>query len=229
MQFKIENSPVFTTLTVNMSSGETFRSEAGAMISMSSNIDLKAKTTGKGVMGMLKSSISGESLFTSEYTAEGDGNLVVAPGVPGDIIQIELNGNMLLLQSGAYLAGSADLEIGTRGSLKAMFSGEDLFLQTVRGNGTVFANSYGSVMERTLDPGETYIVDTGHIVAFEETVTYKIRKAAGRKGGLLSGVFSSFASGEGLVCEYTGPGKIWIQSRNLGALASALTPFLPKK
>ena len=102
-----------------------------------------------------------------------------------------------------------------------MFAGEGLFLSKISGNGIVFLNSYGAIYEKELAPGEQYIVDTGHIVAFQETVTYKLRKAA-------KGIFSSLASGEGLVCEYTGPGKIWIQTRNLSALGAVLARFVSK-
>lgn len=221
MNFKIENQPVFTTLSVQMSSGEMFRSETGAMISMSPTIDLKAKTQGKGIFGALKAVVGGESLFISEYTATGDGELVVAPSTPGDIIQIELKGNTVFCQRGGYLCGTPELDISTQGSLKAMFSGEDLFLQKISGTGTVFLNSYGAVFEKELN-GNSYIVDTGHIVAFEETISYKIKKAS-------KGIFSSIASGEGLVCEYSGTGKIWVQTRNIPALASAISPYLPKR
>lgn len=221
MDFIIENGPVFTTLKVKMSSGETFRSEGGAMISMSPSIELKAKTTGKGVIGMMKAAVGGEGLFTSEYTAQNDGELVVAPSTPGDIIRVDLSGGTVFAQSGAYLAGSPSLELSTRGSFKAMIAREGLFLQKITGQGTVFFNSYGAVFEKQLTAGETYIVDTGHIVVFEETVQYKIRKAS-------KGFFSTLASGEGLVAEYSGPGKIWAQTRNLPAFAGLLSKYLPK-
>ena len=102
-----------------------------------------------------------------------------------------------------------------------MISGEGLFLQKISGTGIVFLNSFGAVFEKTLAPGEVHIVDTNHIVAFEETIQYKIKKAA-------KGIFSSLASGEGLVCEYTGPGKMWVQTRALSALAGAIGKFLTR-
>jgi len=113
------------------------------------------------------------------------------------------------------------LELSTQGSLKAMISGEGLFLQKISGSGMVFLNSYGQILEKTLQSGEKYIVDTGHIVAFEATVQYQIKKAA-------KTLLSSIGTAEGLACEYTGPGKIWIQTRNLSALARLLQPLLPR-
>jgi uncharacterized protein (TIGR00266 family) len=135
---------------------------------------------------------------------------------------MELAGNTILAEGGAYLAGSPDLEISTQGSLKAMISGEGLFLQKITGKGLVFLNSYGAIYEKILNPGETYIVDTGHIVAFDDSVQYKLKKAT-------KGILSSMASGEGLVCEYTGPGKLWIQTRNLSTLAQLIAKFIPSR
>lgn len=223
MDYQIENGPVFTTLRIKMASGESFRAESGAMIAMSPTIGLEAKTTGKGFFGALKSVVGGESLFASLYTAAGGaGELVLAPSAPGDIIRFDLAGQTIFAQGGAYLAGSPELELAAQGSLKGMLSGEGLFLQKISGNGTVFLSSYGAIIEKKLAAGESYIVDTGHIVAFEASVQYQIKKAA-------KGILSSVASGEGAVCEYQGPGSIWIQTRNLPALAQLLEPLLPKQ
>jgi uncharacterized protein (TIGR00266 family) len=222
MDYKIEHSPVFTILRINMKQGEQFRAEAGAMVSMSPTLKLEAKTAGKGLMGTFKAAVGGESIFATLFTAEtGDGELVLAPSVLGDILEMDMSGNTIYAEGGAYLAGSPGLELSTKGSFKAMISGEGLFLQRITGTGIVFLNSFGAVFEKTLAPGEVYIVDTNHIVAFEETIQYKIKKAS-------KGIFSSLASGEGLVCEYTGPGKMWVQTRALSALAQAIGKFLTK-
>lgn len=223
MDFKIEHGPVFTIIRIQMKQGEQFRAEAGAMVSMSPTLKLEAKSAGKGLMGTLKAAVGGESFFASLFTAEtGDGELVLAPGTLGDILQMEMSGNTIYTEGGAYLAGSPGLEISTKGSLKALVSGEGLFLQKITGNGTVFLSSYGAVYEKVLAPNETYIVDTNHIVAFEETVQYKVKKAA-------KGILSSLASGEGLVCEYTGPGKLWVQTRALSAFAAQIEKYIHKR
>ena len=222
MEYTIEHGPVFTILRIKLIQGEQFRAEAGAMVSMSPTLKLEAKSTGKGLMGSLKAAVGGESFFATLFTAEsGPGELVLAPSMMGDILKMDLSGNTIYAEGGAYLAGSPGLELSTKGSFKAMISGEGLFLQKISGSGVVFLNSYGAVFDKNLAPGETYIVDTNHIVAFEETVQYKVKKAA-------RGLFSTLASGEGLVCEYTGPGKIWIQTRALSAFAHAIARYISK-
>ena len=137
-------------------------------------------------------------------------------------LKMDMSGNTIYAEGGAYLAGSPGLDISTKGSFKAMISGEGLFLQKISGTGTLFLNSYGAIMEKSLAPAETYIVDTNHIVAFEETVQYRIKKAS-------AGLFSTLASGEGLVCEYTGPGKMWVQTRALAAFAQLISKFIIKR
>jgi uncharacterized protein (TIGR00266 family) len=222
MEYKIEHGPVFTIVRINLKQGEQFRAEAGAMVSMSPTLTLQAKSAGKGLMGTLKAAVGGESFFATLFTAEtGDGELTLAPSVMGDVLKMELSGNTIYAEGGAYLAGSPNLDLSTKGSFKAMISGEGLFLQKITGRGIVFLNSFGAVFEKILAPGEVYIVDTNHIVAFEETVQYKVKKAA-------KGIFSSLASGEGLVCEYTGPGKMWIQTRSISALAQSIGRFITK-
>ncbi|MCX7655523.1 MAG: TIGR00266 family protein [Treponemataceae bacterium] len=222
MKYEIHHAPVFSTLHVTLEAGEQIKAEAGAMVAMSSSIELQAKTTGKGFFGTLGAALGGESIFASLFTAQEDGSeLILAPSYPGDILVVELEGNGLFAQGGAWLASSPDIELQTKGSMKAFFSGEGLFLQYLHGRGTVFFSSYGAIIKKILKAGESYKVDSGHIVAFEESIQYKIRTAS-------RGLMSSMISGEGLVCEYYGPGTIWIQSRNLPSLAKVLEPYLPK-
>lgn len=223
MNYSISHSPAFATLTVNLNQGESIRAEAGAMVTMTSNINLEAKSAGKGIFGSIKAAVGGESFFASLFTAEGGaGEVVLAPSVAGEIVQLELTGNTIYCEGGAYLAGASNLEISTKGSFKAMIAGEGLFLQKISGNGTVFLSSFGGIIEKQITPGQNLIVDTGHLVAFEETLSYTIRKAS-------KGIFSTFASGEGLVSEFTGSGKIWIQTRNLSAFVGLIERILPNR
>jgi uncharacterized protein (TIGR00266 family) len=223
MEFKIEHAPVFTSLSVQLQAGEAFKAEAGAMVSMSPSVEIQSKKQGKGLGGMLKAAVGGESMFASLFTASGGaGEVVLAPATPGDIIEFDMRGNTILAQSGAYLAGSDGLELSTQGSFKAMISGEGLFLQKISGNGKVFLNSFGAVFVRELAPGEHYILDTGHLVAFEESASYTLKKAA-------KSLFSTLASGEGLVCDFVGPGKVWVQTRNLKGFAGLIASLMPKQ
>lgn len=220
MKFTIEHAPVYATLRVDMQHGEQFRAESGAMVSMSPSIELEATTSGKGFMGTIKAAVGGESIFATLYSAtQGAGELVLAPGAPGDIVQLELRDETWFAQGGAYLAGDPSLTLGTQGSIKALISGEGLFLSKIAGSGPLFLTSFGAIYSRDLAIGERYIVDTGHIVAFPSSVTYTVRKAA-------RGLFSTLASGEGLVCEFMGPGRLYMQTRNVSALARMIQPFI---
>lgn len=223
MNYSIDNGPVFTSLTVKLDDGETVKAEGGAMISMSTNVELKTKTAGKGLGGMLKAAVGGEGLFQSEYTATGgSGEVTFAPPTPGDILAMDVGAKTILAQGGAYIAGAPTVELSAQGSFKAMVSGEGLFLQKLSGSGTVFLSSYGAVIEKELAAGESFIIDTGNMVAFEETVSHKVKKAA-------KGLFATVASGEGLVGEFTGPGKVWLQTRNLKGFAELIMKLAPGK
>jgi len=222
MKYTIENGHVYSSLRVDMERGEQFRAESGAMLSMSPTIELEATSAGKGIFGTLKAAVGGESIFASIFTAvRGPGELIVAPSSPGDIVEFNLNNETLIAQAGSYLAGDVSITVGTQGSIKAFVAGEGLFLATMTGTGKVFLNSFGAIYHRDLGMGETYIVDTGHIVAFQHTMAYNIKKAA-------KGIFSSLASGEGLVCEFVGPGRVYMQTRNVSAFAKMLHPFMPQ-
>lgn len=220
MKYTIEHAPVYATLKIELEQGEQFRAEAGAMISMSPTVELAATSSGKGIMGTLKAAVGGESIFATMFTAAyGDGEVILAPSAPGDIVQVALRDETWLAQRGAYLAGDPSLVLGVQGSIKAFVSGEGLFLSKISGTGELFLSSFGAIYYRDLAIGERYVVDTGHVVAFPSSVTYTIRKAA-------RGIFSSLASGEGLVCEFMGPGRIYMQTRNVRPLANLLQPFM---
>jgi uncharacterized protein (TIGR00266 family) len=134
-----------------------------------------------------------------------------------------LSGRPFFVQSSSYLAGDASLTVDTKwGGAKSFFSGEGLFVLMVQGQGLLLVSSFGAIHRKRLQAGERYIVDTGHLVAWEGTTQYTLRKAA-------SGFFRSMMSGEGIVAEFAGPGEILIQTRNLAALAGLLRPFFPSQ
>lgn len=121
------------------------------------------------------------------------------------------------------MAGDVGLTVDTKwGGAKSFFGGEGLFVLQVYGTGLLLVSSYGAIHRKRLAPGERYVVDTGHLVAWEGTTQYQLRKAA-------SGFFRSMVSGEGIVAEFMGPGEILIQTRNLAALAGILKPFFPSQ
>ncbi len=232
MRYQILYQPSYSLAVINLEKGEQIVTESGAMVSMSATMKLEAKMSGGGLWGAVKSAAGGESLFRTTFTAEtGPGEIALAPATLGDIMAVELQGTKFFVQRGSYLAGNASLAISTQGSFKGMLSGEGLFLLTVEGAGLLLLSSFGAIHAKDLGPGEEYIVDTGHIVAFEHSVSYRIEKATGTSqgvGGFLKGMVQSTLSGEGFVCRYRGPGKIYLQTRQLPGFASQLVPFLPK-
>lgn len=222
MEYFIDHRPSFSTLRINLNQNEQIRAEAGAMISMSPAIQLQAKSTGKGFFGAIKASMGGESFFSSIFTSNADNaELILAPTTLGDIILIELHNETIFANGGSFLAGNPEIEISTQGSFKALISGTGLFLQKLTGTGFVFINSYGAIIEKTLAQYEKYIVDTSHIVAFSGETEYAVKRAS-------KGMFSTIASREALICEFSGPGKVWFQTRNLSAFAQLLYSLMPK-
>lgn len=236
MQHEIKFQPSYALVVMQLAQGERVRCESGAMVSMSGTLSLEAAIGGKGGGGMLgrafgalsRSVLGGESFFVTTISAEnGPGEVTLAPATPGDVVAHPLAGRSLIVQGGAYLASDMDVEVNTQwGGLKGFLGGEGLFFLEVRGAGTVFLNSFGGIMERTLAAGERYIVDSGHMVAYENGMAMEPRMA-GSKGGFLKRAITSATSGEGLVMEFTGPGTVWLQTRNPEAFSGWLATLLP--
>ncbi|HKY28196.1 MAG TPA: TIGR00266 family protein [Pyrinomonadaceae bacterium] len=221
--YEVLHQPSFSLAVVKLQPEQSIQAEAGAMVSMSANIDLQSQMKG-GLFGAIKRAAGGESAFVSTFTARGGpGEVTFAPGAPGDIAAIELSNQSFFVQSSSYLAGDASLTVDTKwGGAKSFFGGEGLFVLLVQGQGLLLVSSFGAIHRKRLQPGERYVVDTGHLVAWEGTTQYTLRKAA-------SGFFRSMMSGEGIVAEFMGPGELLIQTRNLAALAGLLKPFFPSQ
>ena len=222
-KYEILHQPAFSLAVVQLQPEQSIQAEAGAMVSMSANVELQSQMKG-GLMGALKRAVGGESAFVSTFTARGGpGEVTFAPGAPGDIAAIEMNNQMFFVQASSYLAGDGSLVVDTKwGGAKSFFGGEGLFVLQVRGAGLLLVSSFGAIHRKTLQPGERYVVDTGHLVAWEGTTQYTLRKAA-------AGWFRSMASGEGIVAEFMGPGELLIQTRNLAAFAGLMKPFFPSQ
>lgn len=221
--YEILHQPSYSLAVVQLQAEQSILAEAGAMVSMSANVELQSQMKG-GLLGALKRSVGGESAFVSTFTARSAaGEVTLAPGGPGDIAAIEMANQLFYVQSSSYLAGDASLVVDTKwGGAKTFFGGEGLFVLQVTGTGLLLVSSFGAVHRKRLQPGERYVVDTGHLVAWEGTTQYTLRKAA-------AGFFRSMVSGEGVVAEFMGPGEILIQTRNLAAFAGLLKPFFPNQ
>ena len=220
-QYQVLHQPSFSLAVLQLQAEQSIQAESGAMVSMSANVELQSQMKG-GLFGAIKRAAGGESAFISTFTARGGpGEVTLAPGAPGDVAAIELSGQPFFVQSSSYLAGDASLSVDTKwGGAKSFFSGEGLFVLLVQGQGLLLVSSFGAIHRKQLQAGERYVVDTGHLVAWEGSLQYTLRKAA-------SGFFRSMMSGEGIVAEFSGPGELLIQTRNLAALAGLLKPFFP--
>jgi uncharacterized protein (TIGR00266 family) len=220
-KYEVLHQPSFSLAVVQLEPEQSIMAEAGAMVSMSANVELISQMKG-GLMGAFKRAVGGESAFVSTFTARGGpGEVTFAPGAPGDIAAIEMSNQVFFVQSSSYLAVDSSLTVDTKwGGAKSFFGGEGLFVLQVHGTGLLLLSSFGAIHRKRLGPGERYVVDTGHLVAWEGTTQYTLRKAA-------AGFFRSMLSGEGIVAEFSGPGEILIQTRNLAAFAGLLKPFFP--
>jgi uncharacterized protein (TIGR00266 family) len=220
MQVDIQASPSFAMGTIHLAAGESVKVEAGAMAAMSAGVEIQTASTGGLLGGLKRSMLGGESFFINTFTATTGGEVAVAPKLPGDLIHLPLAGGAMFVQSGSWIASEPSVEVDTKwGGAKTFFSGEGLFVLRCSGAGDMLVSSYGAIVERQLQPGEVYTVDTGHIVAFDEGVTYAVRKVGNWKSTILGG--------EGLVTDFTGPGRILLQTRSSQELIDWLTVSLP--
>jgi uncharacterized protein (TIGR00266 family) len=224
--YRIEHAPAYASLILDLSADRSVMVEASAMAAMDTSLQMKSKMKG-GLMKSVGRMLGGESLFINEFTARGrKGELYISPGVPGDIrhyyVTKECN---LMVQSSGFVACSPTIDIDSKfQGFKGFFSGESLFLLKVSGTGDFWFSSYGGIVE--IPVAGNYIVDTSYIVAFEDTLNYNVELIGGLSfKSLKTGIFG----GEGLVCRFSGEGRLWIQSRNLVPLINFLNPFRPVK
>lgn len=222
--YEIQHSPAYASLVMQLKADETILVESGAMAAMDSWITMKSKMKG-GLLQGAKRMLGGESLFISEFTAEGrPGQIYISPGVPGDVQHYRLDGSKnLMVQSSGFVACSPTVELDTKfQGFKGFFSGESLFLIKAIGTGDLWFSSFGAILE--IPVSGDYIVDTGYIVAFEDSLDYSVEVVSGLSfKGLMTGILG----GEGLVCRFRGQGRLWIQSRQLYSFINFINPFRP--
>jgi uncharacterized protein (TIGR00266 family) len=211
MKYEIKYKPSYSMLVVSLEQGETVTAESGAMTYMDPNIEVHTRKREKSFLGSLGLAIVGrQSFWVNDYTAtqgQGEAGFVSAP--VGDIEMLEIKpGQGYVIQKSAYVASTqdVDLDIKWEGFTKGLF-GQGLFMIKVKGNGSLFINTFGAIDKHTLKPGQTLTVDNFHLVAFSDTCTYKVTKFGGLKETILGG--------EGLVTQITGPGDLYIQTKNL--------------
>jgi len=226
MKYEIKYQPAYSLLEVNLEPNESIVAESGAMVYMSRNIRVETrKREKKSLWKSLKTALLGaESFFVNEYFAENEaGKVGFVPAPVGDIKHLEVKpGKGLILQKSAYIASTSDVHLDTQwqGFTKGIF-GQSLFMLKVSGQGDLFVNAFGAIDQHTLGAGEFLIVDNYHLVAFDDTCQYKVRKFGGLKSTILGG--------EGLVTEVQGPGEVYIQTKNIREFTDWLWELLHRK
>ncbi|KAE8452887.1 hypothetical protein EG329_013159 [Mollisiaceae sp. DMI_Dod_QoI] len=200
--YRISHRDTNSILTLQLAMGCPLTVKPGAMIAMTPTVTLKGT-----VKFSIKKLIASGEMAHSTFT--GPGELLLAPASLGDITNIRLSGDdQWSVGRDAFLACTQGVikEYKRQGIGKAMFSGEGLFVYKISGNGLLWITSLGAIIRKDLADGERYIVDNGHLVAWN--TKYILERVA--SGGIISGL----SSGEGLVCKFTGPGTIFMQTRN---------------
>ena len=219
--------PAATALRFELEQGESITCEVGAMIAMTSGLTVETTTKSRGGSGGiikgLKRMFSGESFFLNHFTAQlPDQSLLIGPTLLGDCVHHSIRGGTMIVQGSSWLASTPGIEIDTtwQGFSSALFSGESMFWVKCSGGGELYLSSYGAIHSLEID-GD-YTIDTGHIVAFEDTLKFNIGKAS-------RSLIGSFLGGEGLVCKFHGQGKLYYQSHTLPSLGALLGPKLKAK
>lgn len=225
MKVEILQQPDSAIAHITLNVNEGMMTEAGAMIAMSEFI--YANTTlrqgrNQGILGGLKRAIAGESIFLTVFRSSmPGGELYLAPKTLGDIKQYQVKQPGLVVQAGSYLASGEEVDVGLGfAGFKSWFAGESLFWLDVTGYGLILLSAFGAIYEIDVD-GE-YIVDTGHIVAFEKSLNFQITKPG--KSWL-----GAFFGKEGLVCQFQGKGKLFCQTHNPNSFGQLIGSQLPPR
>jgi uncharacterized protein (TIGR00266 family) len=230
---QITHGPSFAMLRVDLRPGETLIAEAGAMIARHQQLAMEVKLNAGRSAGffaklkaifiaLIRKAIGGETFFVNHFSTPGpgpSGSVWLAPALSGQIQYRRMQGETLVLSTGAYLAHMGEVDLKLKfGGLKGMLAKEGAFFLAISGMGDLWFTSYGGI--EYVDVNGSYMIDNGHLVGYEGNLTFSIRTAGG-------GMMGFMASGEGLVCEFQGQGRVWIQTRNLSSLVGWLSPLLP--
>ena len=221
MQYELKGGS-FPVVVCQLADGEKMVTEKGSMVWMSPNMEMG--TSGDGLGKMFSKAFSGESMFQNIYTARGAGMIAFGSSFPGCILPLDIQpGRDYIMQKQAFLAAEESVELSIHFNKKlgaGFFGGEGFIMQRLSGHGTAFVEADGELVEYTLAPGQSMIIDTGNVLGFESTVSIDIQQVKGLKNKLLGG--------EGFFnTVLTGPGKIWLQTMPISGVASALRPYFP--
>jgi uncharacterized protein (TIGR00266 family) len=230
MQHIIKYEPSFPMLQVQLAPQEVLIAEAGTMVARASHVQMEVKLNAgrsagffaklKAVMiALIRKFVGGDTFFVNHFSSPQGGWVWLAPPLSGSMKHIPMQGQSLIMNAGAYVASAGEIDLKMRwGGLRSILAKEGAFFVEASGQGDLWITSYGAIDEVWVNG--TYIVDNGHLVAFDSTLNFNIRSAGG-------GLMGFMASGEGLVCEFTGQGRVLIQSRNTSALVDWVSRMLP--
>lgn len=230
MQHVIKYEPSFPMLQVTLAPNEVLVAEAGTMVARATTLGMEVKlNAGRGagffaklkaiLVAMVRKMVGGETFFVNHFSSPTGGWVWLAPALSGSMRHISLIGQSMLLSAGAFVACAGEVDLKLKwGGLRAILAKEGAFFIEASGQGDLWITSYGAVDEIWVNG--TYVVDNGHLVAFDSSLQFKIKSPGG-------GVMGFVASGEGLVCEFTGQGRVLIQSRNTTSLVDWVGKLLP--
>jgi uncharacterized protein (TIGR00266 family) len=224
MDVQLRHAPSFTVARCVLAGGEIVRVEGGAMIAHSAGVELESKAQGGVMAGLKRSVLGGGSFFVSTYTAPAQGGWVDLAGVlPGDTVSIDVTPDQpFFLRRGSWIANSSGVQVDTQwGGMANLFGGEGGFGFKASGQGEALVSIYGAVDIIDLEPGEMVTIDTGHVVAYQLDLRFQMRRAARGR------TMQSLKSGEGWVFDFTGPGRVLLQSRNPEAFAHWVSEAAP--
>jgi uncharacterized protein (TIGR00266 family) len=222
MNIEILYRPSYSLAVVNLDPNEKIRVDSGAMVSMSQSVTIETTAAGGFLKSLTRSVLGGESFFQNFFQASTlGGEVTLAPDLPGDLVEVNLANEKMLIQSGSYMASEMGVELDAKISMKALMSAEGISMLEASGSGKILLSSYGAIFDKVLAVGEKYTVDSTHLVAFDATVQVSPRTVGGFKSTMLSG--------EGLVVDLTGPGRLFIQTRSPKAFINWIIPQIPTK
>lgn len=224
MQVQLRHSPSFTVARCVLDPDEPVRVEGGAMMAHSAGVQLQSRAEGGVVAGLKRSVLGGGSFFVTTYTAPSNGGWVDLAGVlPGDMADLEITPDRpVFIGRTNWIANSHGVQIDTQwGGLANLFGGEGGFGLRASGSGVAVVSVYGAIDVVDLEAGERVTVDTGHVVAYDLNIRFRMRRAVEGR------TVQSMKSGEGWVFDFDGPGRLLLQSRNPEAFAQWAASVLP--
>ncbi len=223
MQVELACRPAQAIAVVQLQPGESLVAEAGALVAMSTAISLET-STGGGILKGLKRMFGGETFFRNTFRAtDRAGEVRLAPALCGDMLHLDVSpGEDWLVQSGAFVASGSEVELDTKlDGFRGFFSGAGIFVLKAHGRGPLVLGAFGAIVP--VDVDGTFIVDTGHLVAWSPDLQFRVTKASEQ------GWIASFLSGEGLIAEFSGKGRLWFQTRNPTDYGSLIGSMLPPR